>query len=181
MRNHLCVALFGSTVLFVGIACGGGNGVSVEAEPAAVEPPAVEPAAVEPASGGGDSILTAGVMWGSHLCTKKMGDNCVDPTTSFAPDTPLIYFVHQTKDLPKLGQTYNIRWVALDVGAAAPPNTLVAELNEVVSDGLMLKVATHYTISSEISKPTLDWPPGSYAVVVALDGTPVTEAPFTIE
>ncbi|MBW1879191.1 MAG: hypothetical protein JRI25_15105 [Deltaproteobacteria bacterium] len=176
MRRHLGVCLFGWMVLTIGIACGGGETVSVDVDPVVVEPPAVEvPEVAE------DSILTAGVMWGSHLCTEKAGDNCVDPTTTFAHDTPMIYFVHQTKDLPEKAQTYNIRWIAVDVGDAAPAGTVVFDLNEVVTEGMLLKIATHYTISSQASKPTAGWPPGSYKVAITLDGAPVTEAAYTIE
>ncbi|MBW2255872.1 MAG: hypothetical protein JRI25_14915 [Deltaproteobacteria bacterium] len=181
MRRHLGVGLFGWMVLTIGIACGGGEAITVDIDPVTLEPAAVEPAAVEPADVGDDSILTAGVMWGSHLCTEKAGDNCVDPTTTFAADTPMIYCVHQTKDLPEKGQTYNIQWIAVDVADAAPAGTVVFDLNEVVTEGMLLKIATHYTVSSQASKPTAGWSPGSYKVAITLDGAPVTEAPYTIE
>jgi hypothetical protein len=127
------------------------------------------------------SILTAGVHFGSEFCTKKSGDNCKNPKTKFASDTPIIHFVHQTDEIPKKGEVYNIQWVALDVGDAAPANTVVFNLDEEVTDGAMVKVATHYTVSTEASKPTAGWPPGSYQVKVTLSGKPVTEAPFTIK
>jgi len=170
------VLLLSSALLWLGVAlaCGGD---STRSEPVPVEGP--EPRASAPPASG-DSLLTAGVQWGSQLCLSKAGDNCVEAATTFATDTPVIYFVHQTRELPRTGQTYNIRWVAVDVGSAAPPNTVVFDLNEVVTDGMLLKVFTHYTISSEASKPTAGWPAGRYEVVVTLDGAPVTTAPFTV-
>lgn len=149
------------------LACGGGE-VDLST------PPGDAP------GGGLGELLTAGVHFGSEVCTEKAGDNCANAATAFGADTPMLYFVHQTKDLPRLGQTYTIQWIAVDVGAAAPAGTVVAAVPATVSDAAMLAMSTHYTVSSEISKPNTGWPLGSYKVAVDLDGAPVAEAPFTI-
>lgn len=166
------VLLAGVSVLAFSLACGGGDGSDV------ATPPGTTDAAPAP---GLTDILTAGVHFGSEVCTQKDGDNCANATTSFAHDVPVIYFVHQTKDLPRLGQTYTIQWIATDVGEAAPAGTVVAAVDATVSDAAMLSVSTHYTVSSEISTPTAGWPVGSYKVAVTLDGAPVSEIAYTIQ
>jgi hypothetical protein len=130
--------------------------------------------------GGVGDILTAGVHFGTELCTKKSGDNCANASTRFANDVPVIYYVNQSKTIPKSGDVYTIKWVAIDVGGAAPPNTVIAELNETVDDGLLLNVSTHYTVSSQLSIPDAGWPVGKYVVDVSHNGKAMDRAPFSV-
>lgn len=174
MRDGMGVVTMMAASVLVALACGGGS-ISDDYEASTTAP------SVDTGTAGGDSILTAGVHFGSELCVKKMGFNCENPTSTFANDTPVIYFVHQTKDIPTAGDVFTIKWIAIDVGDAAPPDTLIAELSPSVDAELLLSISTHYTITSELSIPDAGWPIGSYVVDVVHNGSPVTQAPFTIE
>lgn len=169
-------SLAGVSVLGFTLACGGGDGSDVATTP--TTPTTTEPSS--PAGGLGD-LLTAGVHFGLEICSQKDGDNCANAAATFPHDVPTLYSVLQTKDLPRLGQTYTIQWVAVDVGEAAPAGTVIAAVDATVSDAAMLAVSTHYTVSSEISTPTAGWPVGSYKVAVLLDGAPVTETAYAIQ
>ena len=132
------------------------------------------------ACGGGAVDEDAGYHFGSELCVQKDGVNCGAPATTFAPDSPVLYLVHRTKDMPKLHQIYNIDWVAVDAGEAVPAGTVLANVQVPVEDEGSLAASTNWTVESELTPPGGVWPPGSFKVVVTLDGAPVSDVPFTI-
>src|SRR5690242_10453619 len=71
---------------------------------------------------------------GTFTCATIEKDACVGPTDTFAADVPVVYVTYKTKDLPAAGEAYTFRWVAEDVGAAAPANTVIATLKKDVTD-----------------------------------------------
>lgn len=163
MRKHWQIGLIGAMLLGFALACGEGSRTTA---------PATESEA--------PSALTAGVRFAAEVCTEMDGNNCAAPATSFARDTPIIHFAYNTRDLPRTGQTYDIRWIAVDVGDAAPAGTVIDDTPLVVTDALLLQFGTHYSVHGTLTKPTAGWPQGKYQVIVTLDGAPVTSAAFVI-
>jgi hypothetical protein len=116
---------------------------------------------------------------GTFTCKDIAGDKCVDPSDHFNADIPAVHVMYKTADLPKSGDVYVIQWIAEDVGQAAPPNTVIATVNEPVSDvGLGVK---SYQVDSKLTKPTSGWPIGKYRIEMKLDGNLVTTAHFSIQ
>jgi len=72
------------------------------------------------------------------------------------------------------GTKLTVAWIAVDVGAAAPANTKVADISFDVG-----AIDNHVTAS--ISKPDAGWPVGSYAVQFIVDGELMETAPFTVQ
>lgn len=116
---------------------------------------------------------------GTFTCTAIKDDACVEPTGRFARTVEVVHMVYRTKGLPKQGDVYVIRWVAEDVGQAAAPNTVIASLEEKVTDNPAL--ATSYNVNSNLSKPTNGWPVGAYRVEVERGGKLETTARFKID
>jgi hypothetical protein len=116
---------------------------------------------------------------GTFICKDIVNETCVEPGDHFDADIPAVHMMYKTLDLPKAGDVYIIQWIAEDVGQAAPPNTVIATLNEPVADlGFGVK---NYQVDSQLTKPTNGWPIGKYRVEVKLDGKLVTTARFAIE
>jgi hypothetical protein len=116
---------------------------------------------------------------GTFICKDIVGDKCVDAGDHFARDIPALHMMFKTLDLPKAGDVYVIQWIAEDVGGAAPPNTVIATVNEPVAD--VASGVTNYQVDSKLTKPTNGWPVGKYRVEVKLDGALATTARFAIE
>jgi hypothetical protein len=115
---------------------------------------------------------------GTFICKDIVGDKCVGSGDHFDADIPAVHMMYKTVDLPKPGDVYIIQWIAEDVGAAAPPNTVIATLNEPVTNvGFGVK---SYQVDSKLTKPTNGWPIGKYRTEVKLDGNLVTTARFAI-
>ena len=115
---------------------------------------------------------------GTFTCKALENDRCIEPTDRFPPTAEVIHMSYRTKDLPKQGEVYAIRWIAEDVGEAAPPNTVVATLEEKVTDNPA--VATSYVVNSNMTKPTAGWPVGKYRIEVERAGKVETTARFSI-
>ncbi|MDB4962566.1 MAG: hypothetical protein JWP01_2565 [Myxococcales bacterium] len=115
---------------------------------------------------------------GTFTCTDLKQDVCLDPTDHFAANVPVVHMTYKTKDLPEKGGTYVIKWIAEDVGATAPANTVIATLNESVKDAQ--PGMRNYVVNSKLSKPTNDWPVGTYRVEVSYGDKLVTTARFSI-
>lgn len=126
------------------------------------------------------SILTAGVKFGSTMCTKKEGDTCIAPTDSFTADTPEIHLIYITKEIPDRNQDIKFRWIAEDVGTAAAKNTLIREVTENTGNDLMLAAGTHYTMHTVMTRPTKGWPVGKYKIEIDVAGTVKETARFTV-
>ena len=134
-----------------------------------------EKKATEAVAGGSIGAETMGTF----TCTNLKDDVCVEPTDKFTPTSPVIYLTYKTKDLPENGAKYVIKWIAEDVGAAAPANTAIATLNETVSDAQA--GMKNYVVNSKLSKPTAGWPVGRYRVEVSYGDKLVTTARFSVQ
>lgn len=134
-----------------------------------------EPNGGAPAGGG----AIGAEQMGTFTCTNLERDVCLDPTDRFPATVPMVYMTYKTKDLPANGGVYVIKWIAVDVGAAAPANTVVSTLNETVKD--VQPGLKNYVVNSQLSKPTNGWPVGSYRVEVSYGDKLVTTARFAIQ
>lgn len=134
-------------------------------------------AAAEPGAAEGSAIVAE--QMGTFTCTDLKQDVCLDPTDQFAATVPVVHMTYKTKDLPENGGTYVIKWIAEDVGAAAPANSVIATLNESVKDAQA--GMKNYVVNSKLSKPTSGWPVGTYRVEVSYADKLVTTAKFSIK
>ena len=116
---------------------------------------------------------------GTFTCTALKDNVCVEPTDRFPSTVDVVHMHFHTKDVPKNGDVYIIRWIAEDVGQTAAPNTLIATLEEKVSDSNV--AVTSYRVNSHLTKPTKGWPVGKYRVEVERAGVIETTARFTIQ
>lgn len=115
---------------------------------------------------------------GTFTCTALKNDTCADPTDRFPPTVEVVHVVYRTKTIPKKDEIYTIRWIGEDVGQVAPPNTVIATLDEKVTDNPA--VATSYSVNTHLTKPTAGWPVGKYRVEIERAGTIETTARFAI-
>ncbi|HUS66526.1 MAG TPA: hypothetical protein VMZ28_18440 [Kofleriaceae bacterium] len=115
---------------------------------------------------------------GTFACAALEDDTCAAPTDHFAPTVEVVHVVYRTKTLPKKDEVYTIRWIGEDVGQVAPPNTVIATLDEKVTDNPA--VATSYSVHTHLTKPTAGWPVGKYRVEIERAGTIETTARFSI-
>ncbi len=129
----------------------------------------------KPAEG---SAIVAEQM-GTFTCTDLKQDVCLDPTDTFAATVPVVHMTYKTKDLPQNGGTYVIKWIAEDVGSAAPANSVIATLNEPVTDAQA--GMKNYVVNSKLTKPNNGWPVGKYRVEVSYGDKLVTTARFSIQ
>ena len=129
----------------------------------------------QPAEG---SAVVAEQM-GTFTCTDLKQDVCLDPTDKFAATVPVVHMTYKTKDLPENGGTYVIKWIAADVGSSAPANTVIATLNESVTD--VQAGVKNYVVNSKLSKPNAGWPLGTYRVEVSYGDKLVTTAKFSVQ
>lgn len=124
-------------------------------------------------SGGGEAE-----KFGILTCTDAKANVCAENTDRFATTTPMIYMSYRTKDVPKNGDVYTVRWIAEDVGPTVPPNTVIETVELKVSG--IPEGAPFYTVHSNISAPTKGWPKGAYKIEVKLGDTVVTTTRFKI-
>ncbi|HEY1552963.1 MAG TPA: hypothetical protein VGG28_34270 [Kofleriaceae bacterium] len=117
---------------------------------------------------------------GTFTC-KLVASNapCADSTDHFDAAVPGVHVTFTTPELPKPGNAYVIQWIATDVGAAAPANTVIATVNEPV--GNVVAAAKSYTVNGSLTKPTHGWPVGTYRVEIKLGDKLVTTAKFAIQ
>lgn len=134
-------------------------------------------ATAEPGAAEGSAIVPE--QMGTFTCTDLKQDVCLDPTDKFAATVPVVHMTYKTKDLPENGGTYVIAWIAEDVGAVAPANSVIATLNESVKD--VQPGLKNYVVNSKLTKPTSGWPLGTYRVEVSYADKVVTTARFSIQ
>lgn len=128
---------------------------------------------------GGCKGKAGGETMGTFTCREIKDDACVGPTDTFEATVPAVYVSYKTKTLPKNGDIYTIRWIAEDVGSAAPANTTIATLNEEVKDA---QAGTkNYVVNTHLTQPTAGWPVGKYRVEVAMGDKTLTTAKFSIK
>ena len=86
----------------------------------------------------------------------------VDVTSTFPIDQPIIHLVVSLKNVPP-DTTVKAVWTAVDVGDAAPANTIVDQ-SELTMDG-------SGNLDFTLSRPSSGvWPVGRYKVDIYLDG-----------
>lgn len=83
----------------------------------------------------------------------------INPTTVFKP-TGTFHAVVRTNNAPA-DTTYTVEWYAVDVGNAAPPNTLI--------DSTDLDTSGTRNIDFLINPPSSGWPVGTYRVEVSVN------------
>ncbi len=94
----------------------------------------------------------------------------VNPTTTFKP-AAIFHAVAQTQNAPA-NTKFTATWIAIDVGTAAAPNTVI-DTTETTTSG---------TRNIDFSlKPTTQWPLGSYRVEVYVNGTLDTVKTFSVK
>ena len=96
----------------------------------------------------------------------------IDPTSTFPADQPVIHLVVTLKNAPS-GTTVKATWTAVDVGDAAPANTMIDEA-EMTMDG---SGNVHFTLSLPSSGV---WPVGKYKADIYLNGKLDKTVEFTV-
>ena len=114
----------------------------------------------------------------TQTCKDIQNDVCIDPTDKFETTSPVVHMSFKTPELPKVGDVYYIQWIAEDVGAAAPKNTVIGTLKKEVAE---VAAAQSYVVNSRMTKPANGWPAGSYRVEVKLNNKLLTTARFTVK
>ncbi len=89
--------------------------------------------------------------------TLARDEDAADPTTTFAPAEPF-YLIVELANAPD-DTTVRAVWYAVDVGDAAPANTLIDEATLTSGSG---------TLTFDLVSDT-QWPPGSYKVELYLN------------
>jgi hypothetical protein len=130
--------------------------------------------------------LSPADQMGTFTCKNVQNDgadgsnsSCLDSTDHFDATVPVVHVTYRTLDLPKPGDAYVIRWIATDVGSAAPANTTIDTINRPVGD--VPDGTKSYTVTSYMTKPTSGWPIGKYRVEIKLGDKLVTTAKFAIK
>lgn len=115
------------------------------------------------------------------LCEQGPAKDCEATKTAFTTDTPGLLAVGRFPSVPKPGSKITTKWIAVDVGKAAPPNTLIDEsVVEVAAQNEPLSSGSYYTVRGTLSRPNKGWPPGSYKAEWAMDGQPLGTTEFQI-
>ena len=115
----------------------------------------------------------------TQTCKDIQNDVCIDPTDRFETTSPVVHVSFKTTELPKQGDIYWIQWIAEDVGAAAPKNTVIGTLKEEVTD--LRPGVQSYVVNSRMTRPAKGWPAGSYRVEVKLGDRLLTTARFVVK
>ncbi|MBN2495031.1 MAG: hypothetical protein JXR96_10605 [Deltaproteobacteria bacterium] len=115
-----------------------------------------------------------------QLGTRVEDDRVQDPKTVFVGEKlPMLRGVYEQDRGLALGTQVKIRWIAVDCGQAAPPNTVINE-TLLTEDNLISKLATRWTASFSLKRPTKGWPPGAYRVEVFIGPDQVGAQDFEI-
>lgn len=95
----------------------------------------------------------------------------IEPATTFSPESAVINVAFKVTNAPP-GSRLKAVWTAVDVGAAAPPNT---ELDE-----SLLVVPGPVPGTFRLSRGPRPWPVGDYRVDLYLDDELVVTLPYTV-
>ena len=102
-------------------------------------------------------------------------------TATLTADTPELLGVARFSTLPKAGSKVTTKWIAVDVGKAAPPNSLIDDsVVEVEAQTQPLPKGASYIVRGTLSRPTKGWPPGRYKAEWAINGQPLGVTEFQI-
>ena len=115
----------------------------------------------------------------TQTCKDIQNDVCIDPTDTFETTSPVVHMSFKSPELPKVGDVYYIQWIAENVGAAAPENTVIATIKKEVTE--VAPGTESYVVNSRVTKPAAGWPAGSYRVEVKLENKLMTTARFTVK
>ena len=115
----------------------------------------------------------------TQTCKDIKDDVCIDPTNRFETTSPVVHMSFKTTEIPKPGDVYYIQWIAEDVGAAAPKNTVIGTLKKEVTE--VVPGTQSYVVNSRMTKPANGWPAGSYRIEVKLGNKLMTTARFTVK
>jgi hypothetical protein len=115
------------------------------------------------------------------LCPQNPARDCQGVTATFKTDTPELLGVARFSTIPKAGSKVTTRWIAVDVGKAAPPNSLIDEsVVPVEAQTQPLPKGAVYIVRGTLSRPNKGWPPGRYKAEWAIDGQPLGTTEFEI-
>jgi len=116
-----------------------------------------------------------------QLGTKVEDLQIKEPTTKFTKDLPEVFGVCVISNGPGPLTSIRTKWIAVDVGTAAPANTLIGthdiDAAKVASFGGRFPVTTDFSLT----RPTKGWPVGKYRAEIELNGKPANSVEFTIE
>jgi hypothetical protein len=115
------------------------------------------------------------------LCAQNPSNDCEGATATFKTDTAELLAVGRFSTVPKAGSKVSTKWIAVDVGKAAPPNTLIDEsVVEVEDQKQPLPKGAVYIVRGTLSRPNKGWPTGRYKAEWAIDGQPLGVTEFQI-
>jgi hypothetical protein len=115
------------------------------------------------------------------LCEQNPAKDCDGVKGPFTTETPELLAVGRFPTVPKPGSKITTKWIAVDVGKAAPPNTVIDQsVVEVAAQNEPLQKGSFYTVRGTLSRPNKGWPPGSYKAEWAMDGQPLGATEFQI-
>jgi len=115
------------------------------------------------------------------LCAQNPARDCEGVQSTLTTAVPEVLGVAKFSTVPLAGSKVITKWIAVDVGKAAPPNTLIDQsLVEVPPQNQPLPQGAVYTVRGTLSRPNKGWPPGSYKAEWAIDGQPLGATEFQI-
>lgn len=88
-----------------------------------------------------------------------------------APTIPEITYFYQLA--PEVSGEVTSRWIAQDVGDAAPPDYLIGSTTVTLGPG--------QDGAFTLSRPTNGWPLGKYRIELLVNGRPLAVEPFVIQ
>jgi uncharacterized RDD family membrane protein YckC len=96
----------------------------------------------------------------------------VDPTTRFAPTQESFFLTFEYSDVEP-GSEFRAVWYAVDVGSAAPPNSVIDEVTATAPN-------SSGSGSFSLRRSSAQWPVGQYKVELYLNDELMEEAPFSV-
>ncbi|MBK7586194.1 MAG: hypothetical protein IPI67_39170 [Myxococcales bacterium] len=116
----------------------------------------------------------------AELGTEVKDLRVVAPKTTFDKDMTAIFGVWEVSTGPGPLASAKVKWIAEDVGDAAPKETPIRTVE--IEQTKLTELGGKYpmTIDSSLTRPTKGWPIGKYRVELELNGKTVNSTPFTI-
>ncbi len=93
----------------------------------------------------------------------------------FRPDTPKLFLRAELSDVPADAKM-TCAWIASQA-VGSPPNYIIATFDQTAGTVLGVRVNV---LNCSLSKPSADWPVGSYRVELLVDGKTTHEARFEV-
>jgi hypothetical protein len=115
------------------------------------------------------------------LCAQNPARDCEGVQSTLTTAVPELLGVAKFSTVPPGGSKVTTKWIAVDVGKAAPPNTLIDQsVVEVPPQNQPLPKGAVYTVRGTLSRPNKGWPVGSYKAEWSIDGQPLGATEFQI-